>query len=174
MTNEPPILTHPIPVDRIRPSGETVVIEADEAVRKALAAAYDLPEVRSFTARLVAKTSGAESYVVSGIVEADIVQLCGVTLEPFPARVSESVEVVYAPPGDASGEEGEDIDLPDPLTGRTIDLGAVALEFFALGIDPYPRKPGIAFSDHIEDSGQEKNPFAALAALKKGGSPTGG
>ena len=26
-----------------------------------------------------------------------------------------------------------------------IDLGALAAEFLALGLDPYPRKPGVAF-----------------------------
>ncbi len=35
-------------------------------------------------------------------------------------------------------------DPPDPIIDGKIDLGALAAEFFALGLDPYPRKPGVA------------------------------
>ena len=35
-----------------------------------------------------------------------------------------------------------DEDEPDPIIDGKIDLGALTAEFFALGLDPYPRKPG--------------------------------
>ena len=37
----------------------------------------------------------------------------------------------------------DDEDEPDPIIDGKIDLGALAAEFFALGLDPYPRKPGV-------------------------------
>ena len=37
-------------------------------------------------------------------------------------------------------------DAPEPLVGGVVDLGVVATEFLALGIDPYPRKSGVEFS----------------------------
>ena len=40
--------------------------------------------------------------------------------------------------------DGED--APDPIVDGKIDLGALAAEFLALGLDPYPRKPGVAFA----------------------------
>jgi uncharacterized metal-binding protein YceD (DUF177 family) len=164
------ILHHPIQFNKLPPAGETVVITADEAVRGQLAKAYAVEDVLSFEARLLAKPSGADGVAVSGVVEADIVQVCGVTLEPFPAKVKEKVSVLFAPPQEVDEDDEEvveNLDLPDPLVGNTIDLGAIALEFFALGIDPYPRKPGIEFNDHVE-SEETENPFAALAKLKLG------
>ena len=38
-----------------------------------------------------------------------------------------------------------DEDDPDPVIDGKIDLGALTAEFFALGLDPYPRKPGAEF-----------------------------
>jgi hypothetical protein len=50
--------------------------------------------------------------------------------------------------------------------GDTIDAGEVVAEFAALAIDPYPRKEGIAFAGHIEDSGENDKKPSAFAALK--------
>jgi hypothetical protein len=48
-----------------------------------------------------------------------------------------------------------------------VDLGAVATEFLMVGIDPYPRKPGVVFEPpQTPDAGS--HPFAALAALRSG------
>jgi hypothetical protein len=47
-----------------------------------------------------------------------------------------------------------------------VDLGAIASEFLILGIDPYPRKPGVVFEPNLEREAGA-SPFAALAALKK-------
>ena len=55
------------------------------------------------------------------------------------------------------GEEDE----PDPLIDGKIDLGALAAEFFALGLDPYPRKPGVSF-EAPEDAADD-SPLADLA-----------
>ena len=57
-------------------------------------------------------------------------------------------------------------DAPEPLVDGRIDLGAIAIEFLMLGIDPYPRKPGVAFEPPKSDS-DGAHPFAALAALRK-------
>ena len=60
----------------------------------------------------------------------------------------------------------EEAEPPEPLVGGTIDLGAVAVEFLMLGIDPYPRKEGAEFAAPSADL-EGAHPFAALAALKK-------
>lgn len=59
-----------------------------------------------------------------------------------------------------------DEDPPDPIIEGRIDLGALAAEFLALGLDPYPRKPGVAF-EPPEAPVEEESPFAALARLRK-------
>ena len=64
-------------------------------------------------------------------------------------------------------------DPPEPLREGAVDLGALATEFLLLGIDPYPRKPGAVF-DAPPAGDPSSHPFAALAALKKGGDPKDG
>jgi hypothetical protein len=73
-----------------------------------------------------------------------------------------------APPRDEDASGGHivdiDADAPDPMVGGAIDLGAAISEFFTLGLDPYPRKPGAVFEEpHRPDP--EDNPFAALRRI---------
>ena len=72
--------------------------------------------------------------------------------------------VVPAPVGGNDDQE----DPPDAIVDDTIDLGAVAIEFMVLGLDPYPRKPGVHFDDMVLVDKDEPAPsaFAALARLK--------
>ena len=54
------------------------------------------------------------------------------------------------------------------LVDDKVDLGAYVVEDLSLAIDPFPRKPGVAF-EAPEQTG-ELSPFAVLAKLK-GGAP---
>ena len=56
----------------------------------------------------------------------------------------------------------DDEDEPDRLMDGKIDLGALAAEFFALGLDPYPRKPGALLDEERASSEPVFSPFAAL------------
>lgn len=163
-------LSRPVAVDRLPPGGEEVSVTATPEERAALARDFGLPEIGSLEGRfLLAGTT--RRLVVTGRVRARVVQTCVVSLDPFEAEVDEEVEVDFsaappshaggAPPGSASSE---DADAPDPIVDGRIDLGALTAEFLALGLDPYPRKPGVAF----EEAGGEadENPFAALRSLR--------
>jgi uncharacterized metal-binding protein YceD (DUF177 family) len=55
---------------------------------------------------------------------------------------------------------------PEPMVNGVVDLGAIATEYFLLGIDPYPRKDGAVFEASAHQETVE-SPFAALASLKK-------
>ncbi len=57
-------------------------------------------------------------------------------------------------------------DPPEPIVNGAIDLGALAVEFLMLGLDPYPRKPGAVFEPVIAPVDPADHPFAALGALK--------
>ena len=56
-----------------------------------------------------------------------------------------------------------DEDEPDLVIEGKIDIGALAAELFALGLNPYPRKPGVEFVAPAK-SARAHSPFAALAA----------
>jgi hypothetical protein len=73
--------------------------------------------------------------------------------------MEDDAELVAVDPG---GEEP-----PESVMNGTIDLGALATEFLILGIDPYPRKEGVAFEAPVAGDDSAAHPFAALAALKK-------
>jgi uncharacterized metal-binding protein YceD (DUF177 family) len=59
-------------------------------------------------------------------------------------------------------------DPPDVLAGDQLNLGAYVVEDLSLAIDPFPRKPGVAFEP--PQTSAEISPFAVLAKLK-GGTP---
>ena len=163
-------------VDAIPREGQTVTIEAAPAEREALASFYDLPAVAALTATLRLEPWGRGGAQVTGAVHGALTQICVVSLEPFPATVDEAVDVRFAPetaPESRPQSAKEpltlslaDEDEPDPVIDGKIDLGALAAEFFALGLDPYPRKPGVTFEQSTK-SAPVDSPFSALAKRVK-------
>lgn len=168
----------PVHVARLPGKGMRVEIEADADQRAALAAAHGLEAVERFHAVLDVTAWKKGGVKVAGRVAADIVQTCIVTLDPMPATVDEEVSALFLPEGSklavpARNAEGEIVldpegdDAPEPFSGDTIDAGQLAEEFFALGIDPYPRKPGVALEAGGEAS-ERRGPLAEkLEALTR-------
>ncbi|MBV8104589.1 MAG: DUF177 domain-containing protein [Hyphomicrobiales bacterium] len=158
-------------VDSIPRDGQTVAIEASPTEREALAALYRLPSIEALSADLTLKRTGRGEVRVTGAVHGRLTQICVVSLEPFPAVVNEEVDVRFAELADdvvarrLSSEPQtfsiDDEDEPDPIIEGRIDLGALAAEFLALGLDPYPRKPGAVF-ESPKDSEDAASPFSAL------------
>jgi uncharacterized metal-binding protein YceD (DUF177 family) len=164
-------------VDTLPREGQVVAIEATPAEREELASFYRLPAIAALTATLRLEPWGRGGARVTGAVHGELTQVCIVSVEPFPATVDEDVDVRFAPqkaakPGSAAPEETfslTDEDEPDPVVDGKIDLGALTAEFFALGLDPYPRKPGAALDEEPTNSEQTDSPFAALAQRDKAG-----
>lgn len=165
-----------VAVEDIPEAGLHVKLEAPEAVRTALAPAAGLRSLAALKASFDVARRGNAVHV-GGRVEAEVGQTCVVTLEPVDNHVSEEVDLLFspdvAPVTEAAADEahsightGDEHESPEPLVGGVIDLGAVATEFFMLGIDPYPRKEGAKFEAPPVDR-EGEHPFAALAALKK-------
>lgn len=164
-------LSRPVDVRRLARDGDVVTIDADEAERAGLAQDLGIPAVERLHAELTV-TPARGGARVRGHVSATVVQTCVVSLEPFPSEIAEDIDLRFkrqaAPaPGaeidlDASGPDG-----PEPLEGDTIDVGALVAEHLALGLDPYPRKPGAAFEDIVDgpDEPVKQSPFAGLAGL---------
>jgi hypothetical protein len=176
MTDAPPF-SRKVRVDALPADGLIQTIEASPEERAALAALNRLPAIASLAATFAVRRSGRSGARVTGEVHAEITQVCVVSLESFAATVDEPVDVRFAPAeaaetarrvreDDAEMVEVGGEDPPDPMVDGRIDLGALAAEFFALGLDPYPRKPGVAF-DPPEPQGGQDSPFAALAEPKK-------
>lgn len=154
-----------------------VRLEADEAERKGLAALWDVLAVEELKADLKINRWKRDGVRVRGTVKAKVVQECVVSLDPVDTTIDEEFEQLYVPEGSKlarvpvqpSGEmvmDPEGQDLPETFVGDVIDVGVIVAEFAALGIDPYPRKPGLDFQDHIEDTGENDVKPSSFAALK--------
>lgn len=166
----PSPLSRPLRVDTIPGNGLETVVEASAEERGALAREFGLPAIETLVGRYAVQRRGRTVHV-DGKVTAAVTQTCVVTLESFPATVEEEVALKFTDdpvkldPGEEPGEHESPVDAPDPIVDGRIDLGEVTAEFLALGLDPYPRKPGVDFA--WDEGAPEPSPFAALEALKK-------
>jgi len=163
----------PVAVDDVAETGAHFGLVADAQVRAAVARAAGLRDLPRLEAHFEVTRQGAGGLRVAGRVSATVGQVCVVTLEPLANEVEESVDLLLVPQSTAeredggNGTHGESTEESEPLIGGQVDLGALAIEFLILGLDPYPRKPGAVFEGPPEAK-PEPGPLAALASLKKG------
>ncbi|RWX75802.1 DUF177 domain-containing protein [Neorhizobium lilium] len=177
-----PPFSYLVKVGHIATNPVTVQLEANERELADLAKLWQVLSVQSLTADLQVNRWKKDGVRVKGRVRAAITQACVVTLEPVDSVIDEQFEQIFVPEGSklariVTSEAAEMVvdpdapDLPEQFEGDSIDVGDATAEFAALAIDPYPRKPGIEFADHIEGDGADKNerpnPFAALKDWKK-------
>ncbi len=150
-------------------TGLNLVLEADEDARARLAVLAGVQSVAHLGVS-AEMTRHDEGLRAAGHVTARVTQTCIVTLEPIENAVNEPFAVLFIPPdvagaAPAGRDPGDVDDTREPLVDGAADLGAVATEFFLLGIDPYPRKAGAVFSGPGEDRAAD-SPFASLSRLK--------
>ncbi|WP_296570656.1 DUF177 domain-containing protein [Phreatobacter sp.] len=140
------------------------------------AAFIGVDAMSAFDLDIHVKPYRGDGLVVTGRVSATVTQTCVVTLDPVENTIAEDVDASFRPEDKLKAhlihdeEDGLAIDAAvaadDPLIGGVIDAAAIAAEFLALGVDPYPRKPDAAFQP--PDDGGETSPFAGLSKLKRG------
>jgi uncharacterized metal-binding protein YceD (DUF177 family) len=158
----------PVQVAEVPETGRHVELEADAATRQAVAKTASVVALPRLHAEFDLTPLPEGGLRVNGAVSAIVEQNCVVTLEPVTTEVHEPVDLTFLPPGeaDAAAQTTDDVEPPEAFEGETVDLGAVATEFLILGIDPYPRKPGVSFEAPAAPNDPAAHPFAALAALK--------
>jgi hypothetical protein len=159
-------------------TGAHFALTADAQARAAIARVAEIRELPRLDATFDITRQGVDGLHVVGEVSATVGQNCVVTLEPLVSEIEEKVDLVFSPPlpgQELEKDEDEEpekrprrskqnLDGPEPLLDGAIDLGALAIEFLILGIDPYPRKPGAKF-EPPQDVAPDPRPFAALAGL---------
>lgn len=174
MAESLPIWSYHLAREDVPEAGLHVDIEADETVRAALAKAAGLRELSRLNASFDITRAGHEGLHVIGEVVSIVGQDCVVTLEPIEQNLLEPIDLTFIPDASKGATEavaeaslsGDEAESPEAMAGGAVDLGAIATEYFLLGIDPYPRKPGAVFEPPAAGE-PAANPFAALAALKK-------
>jgi uncharacterized metal-binding protein YceD (DUF177 family) len=173
--------SYKVKVGHISANPVTVKLVADARELEQLARLWKVERVRRLESELQVSRWKKDGVRIHGRAEAEIVQACVVTLDPVETVIAEDVDRIYVPDGsrlarlvlDERGEmvlDPEGADIPEAFTGDTIDAGGAICEAIALAIDPYPRKPGVEFADHIESSevnDAKPSPFAVLKDWKK-------
>jgi hypothetical protein len=166
----------PVAVEDIPEDGQTFTLDADAETRAAIAKLAGLRDLPRLAATFEVTRQGIGGLRVIGHVSAMAGQACVVTLEPLLNPIEENVDLSFMPqvasPGPSGEKEPADArpaakwNDPEPLVDGIVDLGALATEFFILGLDPYPRKSGAVFEPAPERDA-DGGPFAALAGWSK-------
>lgn len=168
----------PVRISEVPEEGRSYRLEADERTRARVAGTVSVEAIPSLRATFTLTRQGRDGLHVTGEVTALIGQTCVVTLEPMQSEVAEPVDITFTAAGKRSAPSvtveltPDAADPPEPLENGILDLGRVAVEFLALGIDPYPRKEGVAFAPPMSEADAAEiasaHPFAVLQVLKKG------
>ena len=174
-----------VELDSVPPTGRNLVFEADETQKAALADRFRIDQVHSLKVTGLLKPWRKAGFKLTAQFEAEVTQICVVTLEPFSQTLKGSFSETFLPEA-ALEKTGVEIELDaegiDPPEGfgseRRLDVGRYAAEYFGLKLALYPRAPGVEFADVIEDSDEKSaenggndaasrpNPFAVLKKLQ--------
>jgi uncharacterized metal-binding protein YceD (DUF177 family) len=173
-------LSRQLRLDRVPPAGVVLDIAASERERDALARRFGVLSVPELSAGVSLRAEGPGRWRVEGRLQALVVQACGITLEPVEQRIDETFVLRFTSDREEIDREtGELIvgaEAAEPLEADSLDLGDIVADQLGLAIDPFPRKPGAQLTDILPpapDRPAEEGPFAALAALKRGGKGEG-
>lgn len=168
-------LSRKLRLDRIPSGGIELRIEPSEAERAALARRFSLSAVTSMSATTTVDQGAGGMWRVRGRLLAQVVQPCGITLEPVEQTIDDVFDLRFGEVGEevdrATGELVIDADgeAPEPLEGDELDLGGVVADQLGLAIDPFPRKAGARLEDVLpaaRDDRPEAGPFGVLRALR--------
>lgn len=165
-----PEFSRMVPVTRLGDEEVAYPITANEAERNALARRFGIVALDRFSAdvRLARVRGGAR---LRAAIEADIVQECVVTLEPFASHIADDFTLVYqrrlAPSSELLDPDADEAEL---LEGEEIDIGEAVAQQLSLVLDPFPRAPGAGLpeAEQAENPPDVRSrPFAELAKLAK-------
>lgn len=162
---EAPELSRPLVLAAVPAGGRMLVVEPSAAECAALAARMGIPAVNRLVATLALRPDTDGTVLVEGGLEAEVVQLCIVTLEPVTQQVMDQVAWRLLPEGRGAADGIDDPWDDIESVNGSVDLGEALAEQLALALDPYPRAPGAELPPEATDG--PDSPFAGLAALQK-------
>ena len=178
MQADTPELSRVVEVANLAPLGETITVTADRHECSSVAHRLYLVALHELSGRLTLEPWRKGGWRVTGLVHAEIEQLCVVTAQEFRSNCSFDIDRHYLHEKDRY-EQTEEIvvdpfsdDEPDVIDEGRIDIGELVVEGLALSLDPYPRMPGAEFgdvhpqSDRNMDEAKPK-PFAVLSKLQR-------
>jgi uncharacterized metal-binding protein YceD (DUF177 family) len=161
-----PEFSRPVRAHEVGGVPRHVAIAAEPAECAALAQRFGWLALDQLTGDFTLRSEAA-GIRVTGTVQGHGSHACVISAVPVAFAATESVSLLLAPAA-VAGEEvelgSEDLDV-EPLTGDVIDLGEIAAQALALGVDPFPRAPDAVPPAGViseEAARQAASPFAVL------------
>jgi hypothetical protein len=180
-----PPFSRPLAVDDVPTAGLTMTIEAAPSECEALAQGLGLAGIERVAATMAIRPEGGHGahglhgLRVTGEMRAKIRQICVVSLEPFDSEMVEPFDLHFLPIASPARQANlrrtvvvepfEPRADSEAISDGKIDLGQIAAEFLALGLDPHPRKPGVEFRFPGVGAARDakESPFSALQGFKR-------
>ena len=159
----------------IPPSGLAMSREATAEERRLLALQLDILGIDRLLFRYRISPAAGGSYRLDGVITADVVQACIVTLDPVRSTIEDHVDVEFRPDPahEAAGRLGEELSILEatefePIEHNRLAIGRVVAETVTATLPPYPRAPGAELESN--EAGPTApgatSPFAALSDWK--------
>lgn len=161
---------------QVSSGGLEIATEADEVQRAAIAERLKIDGVVSFRIEASVRPWRRQGLQVAGTVFATVEQRCVVTMDPLTNDIEEPFEARFEPPvkvrraaaeTEISFDPLDSDDPPEPMIDGAADIGAVAVEFLALAVDPYPRRAGVALEQELPPEDEDPAPPGAFDILHK-------
>jgi uncharacterized metal-binding protein YceD (DUF177 family) len=170
-------LAHAYNLARLGNAGDVVTFAADETQRAAIARWAGILSLERLDTGIEIKKLGPVRFGLDFTLSAELTQACVVTLDPVPARIEHRFhrELLFTGParhkpdpesvGDVVLDSLED-EGPEEISSLHYDLATPVLEELVLSLEPYPRRPGVAFAPPSDGLEAPESPFAVLKSLK--------
>ncbi len=163
-SSDPPEFPHPVDPAELGAEPCELSLRPDRAQLALLARRFELIALDRLAAAVELQRQPNGDILATGVIDADVVQRCVVTLEPVKNRVRASFRRLYVAGADAELGVGEEQDW-EPLAD-SIDAGELVAQEFGLALDPFPRAPGAAL-DQPAATDPLESPFAALHRTRR-------
>lgn len=176
MTGSSMPLELPYNLGRLGAAGDEIVVTARKDQLAQLAHWTGVRSIELFVGTVSLHRISSSRFDYNALLNAEIVQECVVTLEPVrsvlnrkihrelhlsdAARLPAARDIVVDP-------VSENDDVREEISTLHYDLAGPLLEELILAIDPYPRAPGVAFTEPLAPPDRPESPFAVLKNLKK-------
>jgi hypothetical protein len=164
--------------DNIDPQGMMIEREADDACCERLAARFGALKVEGLQLAVRFSLMGKRGIFAVGQIRGRVQQTCSVSLEPVWTDVVSEFDVEFQPADVVAKyvveEDDFETDIPEAMIEGEAEIGECAVQFFALEIPLYPRRPdavldvGDLKSVTIDEEFEEEkapSPFMALKDL---------
>jgi len=165
-------LMHTVMAEDVPAEGLEGHLEAREAERAQIAARFDLISLDRLALSYKLTRMGAGRFLLNGTWNAEVVQTCGVTLDPLPLSLGDDVRVEFWSPEvwerntAVSGEiavEPED-EPPEPIEDGAMDIARLLEQLLSLALPSFPRSDDAELDwDERDTSGNR--PFEVLKKL---------